>query len=252
MAWQTPKTNWNAADGVRNTDLNRIEENILHLRSTESLKEARSVYVSPNGNDATGTGTSSAPFKTINKALSVIPKNLGGYDVRVYLAAGTYDEKVLVNHFGNGRLLFAGLNDTAVNVTITGIDVLNTHYCQFVNTVNLTIGADALVVNNNSLVIITGSLVVNGGQYGISVSNNANLSCSGDTTVNGAQAAVRVSNGACTLNIINGTGNTTGLYCMAGGKITFTNAGALEAVTKYHAATGGRIYSGAQTSIPNY
>ena len=29
MAWQVPKTDWAAADGVRDTDMNRIEENIL-------------------------------------------------------------------------------------------------------------------------------------------------------------------------------------------------------------------------------
>lgn len=37
MAWQTPKTNWGAADGVRNTDMNRIEENILELRNQAML-----------------------------------------------------------------------------------------------------------------------------------------------------------------------------------------------------------------------
>lgn len=31
MAWQTPKTDWAAQDGVRNTDLNRIESNALEL-----------------------------------------------------------------------------------------------------------------------------------------------------------------------------------------------------------------------------
>lgn len=31
MAWQTPKTDWEAQDGVRNTDLNRIEGNALDL-----------------------------------------------------------------------------------------------------------------------------------------------------------------------------------------------------------------------------
>lgn len=31
MAWQTPKTDWAAPDGVRNTDFNRIEGNALHL-----------------------------------------------------------------------------------------------------------------------------------------------------------------------------------------------------------------------------
>lgn len=34
MAWITPKTDWTAADGVRNTDFNRIEGN------TQQLKDA--------------------------------------------------------------------------------------------------------------------------------------------------------------------------------------------------------------------
>lgn len=36
MAWQAPKTDWEAQDGVRNTDLNRIEGNTLdlHQRTT--------------------------------------------------------------------------------------------------------------------------------------------------------------------------------------------------------------------------
>lgn len=31
MAWITPKTNWNAADGVSNVDMNRIESNIQEV-----------------------------------------------------------------------------------------------------------------------------------------------------------------------------------------------------------------------------
>lgn len=34
MAWQTPKTNWQAADVVSKDDFNRIEGNIQHLQDT--------------------------------------------------------------------------------------------------------------------------------------------------------------------------------------------------------------------------
>lgn len=36
MAWQTPKTDWAAADGVRDTDMNRIESNISELNSVKA------------------------------------------------------------------------------------------------------------------------------------------------------------------------------------------------------------------------
>jgi len=35
MAWQTPKTNWQAADVVSKDDFNRIEGNIQHLQDTK-------------------------------------------------------------------------------------------------------------------------------------------------------------------------------------------------------------------------
>lgn len=37
MAWQTPKTNWTAADGVTDADMNRIEGNIQLLRTADGI-----------------------------------------------------------------------------------------------------------------------------------------------------------------------------------------------------------------------
>jgi len=39
MAWQTPKTNWQAADVVSKDDFNRIEGNIQHLQDTKETPE---------------------------------------------------------------------------------------------------------------------------------------------------------------------------------------------------------------------
>ena len=39
MAWQTPKVNWSASDGVRDTDMNRIEGNILDLENSKTDQE---------------------------------------------------------------------------------------------------------------------------------------------------------------------------------------------------------------------
>ena len=40
MAWQTPKTDWSSADGVRDTDMNRIEGNALELKNTKAELKA--------------------------------------------------------------------------------------------------------------------------------------------------------------------------------------------------------------------
>lgn len=43
MAWQTPKTDWSSADGVRDTDMNRIEGNALELKNTKAELNALNV-----------------------------------------------------------------------------------------------------------------------------------------------------------------------------------------------------------------
>ena len=39
MAWQTPKTNWQAADVVSKDDFNRIEGNTQHLQDTKETPQ---------------------------------------------------------------------------------------------------------------------------------------------------------------------------------------------------------------------
>ena len=58
------------------------------------------LYVSTTGNDTTGTGASSAPYRTITKAISVVQPGQ-----TINLATGTYNEKVVIS----------GKNGTAVN-----------------------------------------------------------------------------------------------------------------------------------------
>ena len=37
MAWQTPKTDWGTNDAIRDTDLNRMESNIIAVREQNDL-----------------------------------------------------------------------------------------------------------------------------------------------------------------------------------------------------------------------
>lgn len=58
----------------------------LALAGSSYAIPASDVYVSPDGNDNTGTGTVDNPFQTVGKG---IDSSVGG---TVYLAAGTYDQ----------------------------------------------------------------------------------------------------------------------------------------------------------------
>lgn len=53
MAWQTPKTNWQAADVVSKDDFNRIEGNIQHLQDTKAagaVQTALDAHLADNNN----------------------------------------------------------------------------------------------------------------------------------------------------------------------------------------------------------
>lgn len=48
MAWQTPKTDWTPADGVADTDINRIEGNIEELKTTTDTHTQQLTYILEN------------------------------------------------------------------------------------------------------------------------------------------------------------------------------------------------------------
>ncbi len=61
------------------------------------------IYVSTTGSDTTGDGTISKPFKTIQHAINILPKDLGGYTVIITVTDGTYPEVVKIVGFTNGE-----------------------------------------------------------------------------------------------------------------------------------------------------
>lgn len=75
-----------------------------YIEDTKPLDADMTVYVATTGSDTTGTGASTAPYKTINYAINTIPKDLGGYTVLVQVADGTYDEDVQIIGFNNGYM----------------------------------------------------------------------------------------------------------------------------------------------------
>lgn len=83
---------------------------------TGSLQNNVIYYVSNVGSDTNSGGSSSAPFKTIQYALSTIPRDLGGYTVTINIADGTYDEVISINGYCGGVInLKSTSNPEALN-----------------------------------------------------------------------------------------------------------------------------------------
>ena len=113
-----------------------------------------SLFVSPSGNDITGTGSEANPWKTIQKAADNV---LAGNTV--YVKAGTYPEKVVITKSGlaNNYITFRNFQSDTVTIQPPG-DVLNRATSGF--------------ATNASYLRIKG-FRIEGGHTGIRVSGNS-------------------------------------------------------------------------------
>lgn len=257
MAWQTPKTNWSAADGVRDSDFNRIEGDILELYNRQELRAATALYVNAiSGNDTTGNGSNAAPYKTIMKAINSLPKHLGGYNASISIASGTYDEEVVINGFA-GKLSLTGVSNASVNIKRLVVDACTV----LINSIVISASANDApidVENGGTLICIAQNLKATNtttGTSGVKVGNLSSLYVANTLTVSGmgGGAAVLCTQGSVAhIHTLTGSNKASGLEASNGGKISFV----LNSFTATSAAavtyTGGRVYSAAQTSLPNY
>jgi hypothetical protein len=83
-------------------------------------------YVNPSTGDDNNNGSSGSPFKTIAKAISLIPR-IVNHNVTINLADGNYSEGItLTGYMGGGEIYILGNIDHPENVVISGqVYILN-------------------------------------------------------------------------------------------------------------------------------
>ena len=251
MAWQIPKTDWAAADGVRDTDLNRIEGNILELYNTALIHNAVTVYVSPSGNDSTGDGTSARPYKTITKALQAIPRNLNGDTATISIAAGVYNESPVIKGF-NGPLRLSLANSASIkSLTVDGCVVLHTG--SMLTLAPTSTGDTGLLIQNGATWVSLADITVSAGTKGIAVQYGSKMSASGVVSIHNTTSIGLEVLSASMADIYNlkGTGNATAIASSGGSIISYTLM-SISGIARMLTTNGGRIYSGAQISVTNY
>lgn len=242
MAWQTPKTNWAASDGVRDADFNRIEGNILELFKTGAGMTDITVYVSTSGNDTSGAGTSASPYRTITKALSVLPKNLNGKNVIIDIATGTYSESVVIKGYSNGTLVLSGAYGRTA--TIDSLEV-NSSICE-VRTISLRLSSGGITVTNGATLLCTGAVTVADAEHGLYVLNGSTcrmysqLSVS-NTTIAGIHAA-----GASRVYVLNisGSDNAAVVISEEGSVVAYGSTNISVNTLAFISRSGGRVLTG--------
>lgn len=133
--------------------INKLNNRITNL---DDFDIPNPLYVSPSGNDSTGDGTQSKPFRQIQKAIQVMPFS----SIRnIYVAAGTYKKFYIsnskfVNIFLQGDVIISD-NDSPIKIydcsylriTSNSQNSIGERTLSFSPTTNITYGIYAIVTS---------------------------------------------------------------------------------------------------------
>lgn len=224
--------------------------NLNAMQEASGLTGYRNVYVSTTGSDATGTGSESAPYATITKAISTIPANLNGYMARIYIEAGTYTENVTIQNFGNGIIALTG--KPGASVTIVGLVSITNVQLMQVFEVSINIQSSYLSVTGSNLSVYT-PFSTNGESYGIHASLLSKAVFLDTVTINNTTGNALAATIGSTLYVerLLGSGNIN-LIASSRGSICAFGSNEATGTANYYTEKGGRIFSAGQSSIPNY
>lgn len=175
-------------------------------------------YVRTDGSDSNdgSANTAAKAFKTIAKALSMLPK-IGEHARIVSVASGTYDEAVVVSGFSGG----GSVNVTGSGVTVRSLSVIR---CSaFVSTPGIianTTTADAFTAYHAVGVNFTGVIAtgVTSSYCGL-VADSSNVYIA-DSTLSNKKYGLFASFNSKIISVNNsGTGNGVGLFADGNGQI---------------------------------
>lgn len=254
MAWQNPKTDWSTEDGVLNTDFNRIEGNLLYLYENRALqaKGLISYYVSTSGKDTNDGLTQNTPLATLQKAIDLLPKDLGGFDVTINIAAGSY-AGFIASGFTSGALILAGASNASISFTS---DVRFTK-CQsviFRGMSSVSITGLFMITNVQSFASEIDVSVNNANGDGILVvQSNAAFLSSAMATAHSARDALYAdyNSNVFVESFLAMPGSGTGIHADRGAKVAYSSS-SNRATVETFTQRGGRVLSAAQDSVPRY
>ncbi|MBE5973675.1 MAG: hypothetical protein E7251_03665 [Paenibacillaceae bacterium] len=189
-----------------------------------TLRYDLSLYVATTGSDTSGDGTNGNPFATIQHAIDVVPKDLGGYNATISVDAGTYSEDIKIKDFYGGTLNLYSVNkNTLTNTCI-------------INSIDVSVSSAYIRVNGFNIVSTSRSAVQILGSTNVTVAYcQSVVTSSFDGIASWESHCIvdhcKIANHNCASRHGNGigissnwdsgsTGNTTGLIATGGARIT--------------------------------
>lgn len=216
-----------------------------------------------SGNDANIGLSAENALKTIMAAVNKIPKVLCGYTATINVASGTYVETVSLVGLSAGRLFIQGADATISALYMQTCSIWVDLTCKAI-VYDASIGASYPLIraeNGGYLRVRSSNLLLqnNGVGNGIYLDFGAKVEMvsidDSPVTIKGCNIGIAsvcgstfVTNNTllniqdCSLGF-----NVYGGFCQITAAPSFANV-----KTQYRTVHGGRVYAGAQTSVPNY
>lgn len=198
---------------------------LAFMKNIRPLTENINIYVSTTGSDILGDGTSGNPFKTIQHAIDIVPKDLNGYNATINVAAGTYSEDITIKAFRGGAFNLYSVNkDTLINTCI-------------INSIDISVSSSYIRVNGFNIVATSRSAVKIYGCTNVIIAYCQSVVVSSFNGIESWESQCfvdhcKIANHNCATSYGNGigtssnwdsngsTGNTTGLIATGGSRVT--------------------------------
>lgn len=180
-------------------------------------------YVRTDGNDNNSglANTAGGAFKTIGKAISIIPKNVN-HTITVYVSAGTYIEEIRLSGFiGGGSINFIG--DSVISTSRT-VDRIIVNGCNIIinftgfNCSTTTGNAMESISSTGAVFTLINAVATGNTSAGIGV-NLGSARFSGCNISNKLRVASVVNAGMAYIENTTGNGNTNGYVAELAGVI---------------------------------
>ncbi|MFH5187683.1 hypothetical protein ACHHV8_36695 [Paenibacillus sp. TAB 01] len=183
----------------------------------------KTYYVSPAGSDSNNGTSAATPFKTVGKAVSMIPQ-VCNHLYTINVAAGTYAEDVLITGIvGSGTIRIAGVPANPDTLVINSIAIKNTMIIASVAgfMASSTTQAGFLAVRSKHVIFDSCRITASASIAGV-VFDGTSGRCI-NSTISNRSIGIEVAYACkvyCAAN--KGSGNTIGMQAHEGGQIDYT------------------------------
>lgn len=216
---------------------------LTFLRNIRPLTSDITIYVSANtGSDILGDGTQSNPFKTIQHAIDILPKDLGGYSAYIIVSNGTYDEDLLISGFHSGMVSVVSNSPESINTDVAIKSVVSIFSDAYIKLSGLYIygshsnGASA-TISACKMASILYTLIDSSSSIGI-YGQACGLLRIGNCTISNKATAISFSDSDGYALSITGTNNSVGIASGGCAIVRLIN-NYITAVTPLYQSTGG-------------